>query len=73
MKYYKTLYTILEYLIIVSLSIVTVATGIVFIITLLFKDHSYQGFYSNWQFPMLLALFTDVIYFKYLKNSRGLE
>ena len=73
MKYHKILYLILEYLIVVSLTIVTVATGIVYFITLVFRDHSYPGFYNNWQFPMLLALFTDAIYFKYFKNSKGLN
>ena len=34
----------------------------VFINIILFKDFTYKKMFSTWQFPMLLALYLDVIY-----------
>jgi hypothetical protein len=33
-----------------------------FIDTLVFKNKAHSTVFSNWQFPMLLALFVDTIY-----------
>ena len=33
-----------------------------FIDTLVFKNKEHSTVFSNWQFPMLLALFVDTIY-----------
>ena len=34
----------------------------VFINIIVFKDLTYKKMFSTWQFPMLLALYLDVIY-----------
>ena len=60
MKYTK----LIEIIIIISLSIATLLSGYVFIISVLFNDKQFNGFYNNWQFPMLLAVFAhSFLYF----------
>lgn len=56
----------LEYFILVCLFMVTLGTGYIFIVTIIFKQHTYAGFYNSWQFPMLLAIFIDMAYYKHL-------
>ena len=59
-------YKILEYIIILCLFIATVATGYIFIVSIIFKDKTYAGFFTTWQFPMLLAIFIDAAYYKHI-------
>jgi hypothetical protein len=49
----------LEYLILLCLFIATLGTGYIFIVSIIFRDRTYAGFYSSWQFPMLFAIFID--------------
>ena len=44
------------------LFIALVISFYVFINIIVFKDVTYKKIFSTWQFPMLLALFMDVIY-----------
>ena len=59
---------ILETIIVLSLLIATLGTAYVFIITVIFKQNTYAGFYTSWQFPMLLALFIDAAYYKHISK-----
>lgn len=59
---------LLETIIILSLLIATLGTAYVFIITVIFKQNTYAGFYNNWQFPMILALFIDATYYKHISK-----
>ena len=63
---------ILEYIIVLSLFIATLGTAIVFIDTVILQDSTFAGFYSSWQFPMLLALFIDAAYYKHLNRLQYL-
>ena len=44
------------------LLIVVIISFFIFINILVFKNHKYKSMFSTWQFPMLLALYLDVIY-----------
>jgi len=55
---------ILQTIIIVSLLIATIGSAYIFVATIFFNDKAYAGFYSTWQFPMLLAIITDAAYYK---------
>jgi hypothetical protein len=57
-----------EYLIILCLLIATIASFYVLVISIVFKDPMYAGFYSSWQFPMLLAILIDASYYKHLSR-----
>ena len=63
----------LEHLIVLCLFVATVAATYVFIVTIIFNDPTYSGFYSSWQLPMLFALFIDAAYYKHINriNSFG--
>ena len=58
----------LEYLILLSLFIATLGTGYIFIVTIIFKDSTYAGFYNSWQFPMLMAIFIDTAFYKHINR-----
>ncbi len=58
----------LEYLIILCLFIATLGTGYIFIVSIIFRDTTYAGFYSSWQFPMLFAIFIDSAFYKHLNT-----
>ena len=53
----------LEPLILLCLFIATLGTGYIFILSILFKNDNYSGFYNRWQFPMLLAIFIDAAFY----------
>ncbi len=63
----------LEHLIVLCLFIATAGATHVFIVTIIFNDPTYSGFYSSWQLPMLFALFIDAAYYKHINriNSFG--
>jgi uncharacterized integral membrane protein len=44
------------------LLIVVTISFFIFINILVFKNQNYKSMFSTWQFPMLLALYLDVIY-----------
>lgn len=62
----------LEKLIVLCLFIATLGTTYIFIMTIIFNDTSYSGFYSSWQMPMLFALFIDAAYYKHINRLNGI-
>lgn len=63
---------VLETLIVGCLLIATLGTGYIFIVTIFFKDATYAGFYSSWQFPMLVAIFIDAAFYEHLSRLKSL-
>lgn len=63
---------ILETIILLCLFIATLGTGYIFIVTIILKDTTYAGFYSSWQFPMLLAIFIDSAFYKHLSRLNSI-
>lgn len=62
----------LEKLIILCLFIATVGTAYIFIVTIIFNDSTYAGFYSSWQFPMLMAIFIDAAFYKHINRLNSM-
>lgn len=56
----------LEPLILLCLFVATLGTGYIFLLTIIFKDNTYSGFYNSWQFPMLLAIFIDAAFYNHI-------
>jgi hypothetical protein len=59
---------LLENLILLCLFIATLGTGYIFIVTIIFKQTTYAGFYNSWQFPMLLAIFIDSAFYNHINK-----
>jgi hypothetical protein len=57
---------LLKSIILLCLFIATIGTGYIFMVTIIFRDKTYAGFYNSWQFPMLLAIFIDSAYYKHI-------
>ena len=58
----------LEYTILLCLFIATIGSGYIFVVSIIFRDTTYAGFYNSWQFPMLLAIFIDSAFYKHLSR-----
>jgi len=63
---------LLEKIIILCLFIATVGTAYIFMVTIIFNQSTYAGFYSSWQFPMLMALFIDASFYKHLSRLNSI-
>lgn len=64
---------LVETTILLSLLIATLGTGYIFIMTIIFRENTYAGFYTSWQFPMILAIFIDAAYYKHLSKINNLR
>jgi len=53
-------------LVLIALFIAVIGTGYIFIVSIIFKDKTYAGFYNSWQFPMLLAIFIDAAFYDHI-------
>lgn len=58
----------IEYIVLITLFIAILGTGYMFIVTIIFRKNYFAGFYNNWQFPMLIAIFCDSAYYSFLNN-----
>jgi len=59
---------LLETIIVLCLFIATLGTAYIFVVTLFFNDATYSGFFTSWQFPMLLAIFIDSAFYKHINK-----
>lgn len=46
-----------------SLFIALLCSFYIFVNALLLKENTYKNLYTTWQFPMLLAIYIDTIYY----------
>jgi len=59
-----------EITILISLFIAVIGTAYVFIVTMIWNDVAFAGFFNTWHFPMLLAIFIDIAYYKHINRLR---
>lgn len=64
---------VMEYVVLLGLFIAVIGTGYMFIATLIFKDLQFSGFFNTWHFPMLLAIFIDIAYYKHINRLRSIS
>ena len=58
----------LQHVVLLSLFIATIGTGYIFFATIIMKSNSYKDVFNSWQFPMLLAILTEIIYYKQINK-----
>lgn len=63
---------LLEQLMLIALLVATILSGYVFVVTIIFKQTTYAGFFSSWQFPMLIAIFIDAAFYKHINRLSGI-
>jgi hypothetical protein len=51
----------------VSLFIATLGAFYVMVVTVVFQDKSFAGFFNSWQFPMIFAVFVDASYYRHIR------
>ena len=55
--------SLLEFIIMICLLIATIGTGYICFVSIILRRDTYYGFYNSWQFPMLLAIFIDSVFY----------
>lgn len=58
----------IEYTVLFGLFIALVGSCYIFIVTIVFQEKSFAGFFNTWQFPMLMAIFIDSVYHEFVKK-----
>jgi hypothetical protein len=58
MKHYC--YTLIDYILIISLSVAVVCSFVISIEVFYYKNDEYRKTFSSWQLPMLFALLADI-------------
>jgi hypothetical protein len=61
---------LVEFTILIALFIAVIGTAYVFIVTIIFNDGTFVGFFNTWHFPMLLAIFIDIAYYKHINRLK---
>jgi hypothetical protein len=61
---------LVELIILVALFVAVIGTAYVFIITIIYNDGAFVGFFNTWHFPMLLAMFIDIAYYKHINRLK---
>ena len=63
---------IVEQIMIIALLVATILSGYVFIVTIIFKETTYAGLFSSWQFPMLIAIFIDAAFYRHISRLNSI-
>ena len=53
-----------------GLFIAVIGSAYIFIVTIIFHETAFAGIFNTWHFPMLLAIFIDVAFYKHLSALR---
>ena len=61
---------LIELIILVALFVAVIGTAYVFIVTIIYNDGTFVGFFNTWHFPMLLAMFIDIAYYKHINRLK---
>jgi hypothetical protein len=59
---------LVEYLVLFGLFLAVLGSGYIFVVSIIFKERTFAGFFNTWQFPMLLAIFIDSAYYKHVSR-----
>lgn len=59
---------LVELLVLFGLFLAVLGSGYIFIVSIIFKEKTFAGFFNTWQFPMLLAIFIDSAYYKHVNR-----
>ena len=59
---------LVEKMILLGLLVSVIGTVYIFIVTIVLHETTFAGFYSTWQFPMLLAIFIDTAFYKHVNK-----
>jgi hypothetical protein len=51
-----------------GLLVAVIGTGYIFIMTIIFKEKTFAGFFNTWQFPMLLAILIDMVFYEHINK-----
>ena len=59
-----------EVTILAALLIAVLGTAYVFVVTIVLNDGGFVGFFNTWHFPMLLAMFIDIAFYKHINRLK---
>jgi hypothetical protein len=62
--------TFVEKAVLLGLFIAVVGSAYIFIVTIIFREIAFASIFNTWHFPMLLAIFIDIAFYKHLSALR---
>ncbi len=68
----KSFHEFVKHMTLFGLLIAVIGSGYILISKLIMGDKYFDGFYNNWQFPMLLAIFIDSSFYKHVSSNNGI-
>ena len=59
---------LVEYVVLIALFFAVIGSAYIFIVSIIFRETTFGGFYNSWHFPLLLSIFIDMAYYKHIKR-----
>ena len=57
---------LVENIVLISLLVALLGSGYIFFVSIFLREVAFAGFFNTWHFPMLLAIFIDIAFYKHL-------
>jgi hypothetical protein len=59
-----------EQAVLLGLFVAVIGSAYIFIVTIIFRETAFAGIFNTWHFPMLLAIFIDISFYKHISALR---
>jgi hypothetical protein len=59
-----------EQSVLLGLFVAVVGSAYIFIVTIIFRESAFASIFNSWHFPMLLAIFIDIAFYKHIFSLR---
>ena len=56
--------------VLLGLFVAVIGSAYIFIVTIIFHETAFAGIFNTWHFPMILAIFIDIAFYKHLSTLR---
>jgi len=72
MSFIQLTNVLVEKLVLISLLVSVIGSGYIFVVSIFLQQTSFAGFFNTWHFPMLLAIFIDIAFYKHINRMKVL-
>jgi len=72
MSFIQLTNVLVEKLVLISLLVSVIGSGYIFVVSIFLQQTSFAGFFNTWHFPMLLAIFIDIAFYKHINRMNVL-
>jgi hypothetical protein len=72
MSFIQLTNVLVEKLVLIGLLVSVIGSGYIFVVSIFLQQTSFAGFFNTWHFPMLLAIFIDIAFYKHINRMKVL-